>query len=249
MIKTENLHKSFSGQPVLRGVELHIREGEMLALIGRSGAGKSVLLRHLMGLVRPDQGRVLIEGVDLHRSSSTKRKALKERFGVLFQGGALFDSMTVFDNVAFPLREKYRLGEEEIRERVLQELALVELNGAEEKYPAQISGGMRKRVALARAIIHNPKIVFFDEPTTGLDPITARSIHRLIHSTHSRLHFTGVIVTHETWGLFSIVDRVALLHEGRIAALGTPEEMMEAQEPVVREFLDPQRSLVGQGGP
>lgn len=252
MIQTEDLHKSFNGQPVLRGVDLAIRDGEMLALIGRSGAGKSVLLRHLMGLVRPDRGRVLIDGVDVHRSPSSQRKALKERFGVLFQGGALFDSMTVFDNVAFPLREKYRLGEEEIRERVLHELALVDLAGADEKYPAEISGGMKKRVALARAIIHNPKIVFFDEPTTGLDPITARSIHQLIHSTHNRLRFTGIIVTHETWGLFSIVDRVALLHEGKIAAVGSPEEIMEAEQPVVREFLDAYRSLrrtAGQEGP
>ncbi|MGQ9857574.1 MAG: ABC transporter ATP-binding protein [Thermodesulfobacteriota bacterium] len=243
MIQAQDLHKSFNGQPVLRGIELEIRDGEMLALIGRSGAGKSVLLRQLMGLARPDRGRVLIDGVDVHRSPSPQRKALKERFGVLFQGGALFDSMTVFDNVAFPLRERYRLEEKEIAERVLQELALVDLMGAQDKYPAEISGGMRKRVALARAIIHNPKIVFFDEPTTGLDPITARSIHQLIHSTHSRLRFTGIIVTHETWGLFSIVDRVALLHEGRIAALGTPEELMESREPVVREFLEAHRGL------
>ncbi len=252
MIQTENLHKSFNGQQVLRGVDLQVREGEMLALIGRSGAGKSVLLRHLMGLVRPDKGRVLIEGVDLHRCSSSQRKALKESFGVLFQGGALFDSMTVFENIAFPLREKSSLSQEEIRERVLKELALVELSGAEEKYPAEISGGMKKRVALARAIVHNPKIVFFDEPTTGLDPITARSIHQLIHSTHSRLRFTGVIVTHETWGLFSIVDRVALLHEGRILALGSPDEILESQEPFVRDFLEPHRNLrnmAGQGVP
>ncbi len=238
MIETLDLHKSFNGQQVLRGVNLRIREGEMLALIGKSGGGKSVLLRNMMGLMRPDKGKVLIDGVDVHNSSPSQRKSLKERFGVLFQGGALFDSMTVFDNVAFPLREKWKLPEEEIRERVMRELSMVGLEGSENKYPAEISGGMRKRVALARAIIHNPKIVFFDEPTTGLDPLTAKSIHQLIHSTHARLNFTGVIVTHETWGLFSIVDRVALLHEGKIVAIGPPRELLESSDPVVREFLD-----------
>lgn len=238
MIEAVDVHKSFNGQIVLRGVDLTVREGEIIALIGKSGAGKSVLLRNIMGLVKPDRGTVRIQGVDVHKSSSSQRKALKERFGVLFQGGALFDSLTVFDNVAFPLREKFRLREEEIRERVLRELELVELRGAENKYPAEISGGMRKRVALARAIIHNPKIVFFDEPTTGLDPITARSIHQLIHTTHKRLCFTAIVVTHETWGLFSIVDRVALLHEGRIAAIGSPSELLRSDDPVVREFLD-----------
>ena len=251
MIETVDLHKSFNGQQVLRGVNLRITEGEMLALIGKSGGGKSVLLKNMMGLMRPDKGRVLIDGVDVHNSSSSQRKSLKEKFGVLFQGGALFDSMTVFDNVAFPLREKWKLPEEEIRERVMRELSMVGLEGSENKYPAEISGGMRKRVALARAIIHNPEIVFFDEPTTGLDPLTAKSIHQLIHSTHERLNFTGVIVTHETWGLFSIVDRVALLHDGRIAAIGPPRELLESRDPVVREFLDAfwgSPKEIGEGG-
>jgi phospholipid/cholesterol/gamma-HCH transport system ATP-binding protein len=251
MIETQDLHKSFNEQEVLKGINLRIEDGEMLALIGRSGAGKSVFLRHLMGLVKPDRGKVLIDGMDLHRASSAQRRAIKEKFGVLFQGGALFDSMTVFDNVAFPLREKARLPEAEVRDRVLRELALVELAGSEDKYPAEISGGMKKRVALARAIIHNPQIVFFDEPTTGLDPITAHSIHELVATTHRRLKFTAIIVTHETGRLFSIVDRVALLHEGNIAAVGKPSEIMAMDHRVVREYFDhtfPREGALGGNG-
>jgi phospholipid/cholesterol/gamma-HCH transport system ATP-binding protein len=238
MIDVQGLYKAFNRQEVLRGVDLRVEEGEILALIGRSGAGKSVLLRHLMGLIKPDRGRVLIGGVELHRASSSQRKKIKEKFGVLFQGGALFDSMSVYDNVAFPLRERGRLPEAEVRERVLRELEQVGLSGSEEKFPAEISGGMKKRVALARAIIHNPQIVFFDEPTTGLDPITAHSIYELMAATHRRLRFTAVVVTHETVGLFAIVDRVALLHEGNIAATGSPREIVSMDHPVVQRYFD-----------
>jgi phospholipid/cholesterol/gamma-HCH transport system ATP-binding protein len=237
MIVMEDLHKSFNGQDVLRGINLRVEDGEILALIGRSGAGKSVLLRHVMGLMRPDRGRVLINGVDIHRAPSSQRKSIKEKFGVLFQGGALFDSMTVFDNVAFPLREKAHLPEPVVRERVLSELAHVELTGSEEKLPAEISGGMKKRVALARAIIHGPQIVFFDEPTTGLDPLTARSIHELISLTHQRLNYTAVMVTHETRGLFPVGVRVALLHDGLIAVEGTMEELASSDHPIAREYF------------
>jgi phospholipid/cholesterol/gamma-HCH transport system ATP-binding protein len=237
MIQVEGLYKSFNSQAVLRGVDLKVERGEVLALIGRSGYGKSVLLRHMMGLVRPDQGRILIDGQDIHKLNQSKRNRIKEKFGVLFQGGALFDSLTVFDNVAFPLREKAHLKESETRERVLHELDQVGLLGSEEKFPAEISGGMKKRVALARAIIHNPQIVFFDEPTTGLDPITTRSIHELIASTHRRLNFTALLVTHEVPEIFPIIDRVAVLDDGKIVYTGRPEETLSADHGVVRSFL------------
>jgi phospholipid/cholesterol/gamma-HCH transport system ATP-binding protein len=237
MIEVEDLHRAFHGQQVLEGVNLRVADGEVLALIGRSGYGKSVLLRHIMGLLRPDRGRVLIDGSDIHRVKSSQRRAIKDRFGVLFQGGALFDSSSVFENVAFPLREKTKMSESQIRERVMHELGEVDMVGAENKFPAEISGGMKKRVALARAIIQNPKIVFFDEPTTGLDPVTTRTIHRLIASTHRRLNFTAIIVTHEVPEIFSLVHRVALLHDRKIVAYGTPEQIMASEEPAVQEFF------------
>jgi phospholipid/cholesterol/gamma-HCH transport system ATP-binding protein len=237
MILVENLHRSFEGQQVLRGVNLRVERGEILALIGRSGNGKSVLLRHIMGLARPDDGRVLIDGRDVHRVSRSQRNEIKLKFGVLFQGGALFDSLTVFDNLAFPLRERTDLTENEISERVKTELEQLDLLGAESKYPAEISGGMRKRVALGRAIIQNPQIVFFDEPTTGLDPVTTRTIHELIAKTHGRSKFTAIVVTHEVPEIFSIIDRVALLHEGRIAVTGTPTEIKSSDHPVLKAFF------------
>jgi phospholipid/cholesterol/gamma-HCH transport system ATP-binding protein len=237
VILVEDLYKSFDSQQVLRGVNLFIEKGEVMALMGRSGYGKTVLLRNMMGLLRPDRGRVLIDGMDIHRIKGAQKKAIKEKFGVLFQGGALFDSLTIFENVAFPLREKTKMKESEIRDRVMNELEQVGLLGSEDKYPAEISGGMRKRVALARAIIMNPEIVFFDEPTTGLDPITAKSIHQLIASTHRRLKFTAVLVTHDVPEIFSIVDRYALLHDGVIVSVGTPDEAFESDNPIVREFL------------
>lgn len=237
MLEVEDLHRSFDGQKVLQGVDLRVKEGEVMALIGRSGFGKTVLLRHMMGLMKPDRGRVIIDGIDINRVRSSERKAIKEKFGVLFQGGALFDSLTVFENVAFPLREKLKLREPEIRERVMHELDQVGLIGSENKYPAEISGGMKKRVALARAIIHNPQLVFFDEPTTGLDPVTTRAIHELISATHRRLNFTALIVTHEVPDIFPIIHRVALLHDGKIVAIGRPGQIEASDHPVMRDFL------------
>lgn len=237
MLEVEDLHRSFDGQKVLQGVDLRVEEGEVMALIGRSGFGKTVLLRHMMGLMKPDRGRVTIDGIDINRVRSFERKAIKEKFGVLFQGGALFDSLTVFENVAFPLREKLKLREPEIRERVMHELDQVGLIGSENKYPAEISGGMKKRVALARAIIHNPQLVFFDEPTTGLDPVTTRAIHELISATHRRLNFTALIVTHEVPDIFPIIHRVALLHDGKIVAIERPGQIEASDHPVMRDFL------------
>lgn len=238
MIELENVHKGFGGNPVLRGLTLTVPRGKVLALVGRSGCGKSVLLKHMAGLIRPDQGRVRVDGRELQGLGSRERSALLARFGFLFQGGALFDSLSVYDNVAFPLREKTRLGEAVIRKRVLEELAHVGLTGSEGKFPSQLSGGMVKRAALARALVMDPEIMFFDEPTTGLDPVMGTAILDLIDAFHARLGFTGVVVTHEIPRVLGIVDRVAMLHEGVLTFEGSPETFLASQNPHVREFLD-----------
>lgn len=237
MIEIEDLHKSFDGVQVLKGISLNVNNGEVIALIGRSGFGKSVLLKHVAGLMKPDQGRVFVDGKDVASIRGKALSQLRSRLGFLFQGGALFDSMTVFDNVAFPLREKTKLREQEISEKVLAELDQVGLSGAEGKYPSQISGGMKKRAALARELVWAPEIMLFDEPTTGLDPIIGHAILNLIDNLHKRLRFTGIIVTHELEKVFKIVDRVAMLHEGVILALGTPEEIVSSKDPVVQQFI------------
>ena len=237
MIVAENLHKSFDGLEVLKGANLEVEKGEAVALIGQSGDGKTVLLKHLAGLLKPDKGRVLVEGRDVGKMSGKELEELRTRFGFLFQGGALFQSMTVYENVAFPLEEKTSLGDGEIHDKVEEELELVGLLGSEEKYPAEISGGMRKRAALARAMVQAPEIMFFDEPTTGLDPIIVHSTHDLIDAVHKRLGFTALIVSHAIPNIFTIVDRVALLHEGVIRFVGTPEEAIECEDPVVCDFI------------
>ena len=237
MIKIDKIHKSFDGNEVLRGVSLEIRKGEVVALIGGSGCGKSVLLKHLTGLMKPDKGHVFVEGKDINLSQRGALARLRERLGFLFQGGALFDSMTVFENVAFPLKEKMKLGDDLIRKRVLEELENVGLSGSELKYPSQISGGMVKRAALARALVMDPEIMFFDEPTTGLDPVIGHAILSLIDSCHERLNFTGIIVTHEIPKIFDYVDRVAMIHEGVVWAEGTANELMESDDSVVKTFF------------
>jgi phospholipid/cholesterol/gamma-HCH transport system ATP-binding protein len=237
MIRVENLHKAFNGLEVLRGVSLGIEKGEILALIGMSGFGKSVLLKHIAGLMKPDRGRVLVDGEDLCCLKGKELERLRSRFGFLFQGGALFDSLTVFENVAFPLREKTKLKEKEIQERVLSTLDQVGLAGSEEKYPAELSGGMIKRAALARALVRDPEIMLFDEPTTGLDPIIAHTILTLIDSCHKTLKFTGIIVTHQIPRIFGIVQKVAMLHDGAILVTGSPEEILSSDKPVVKQFI------------
>jgi phospholipid/cholesterol/gamma-HCH transport system ATP-binding protein len=237
MIQLENLHKSFKGNKVLRGVNLSINKGEILVLIGMSGYGKSVLLKHIVRLIRPDKGRVVIEGTDIGLLKGRGIAELRKRLGFLFQGSALFESMTVFDNVAFPLREKTNLSREEIRRRVIDQLDQVGLSGAEDRYPTQISGGMQKRTALARELIWQPEIMLFDEPTTGLDPIIGHAILNLIEDLHRRMNFTGVIVTHEIHRVFKIVQRVAMIHEGVINALGTPDEILASEDPIVKQFI------------
>jgi len=237
MIKVEDIYKSFNGFEVLRGVSLQVGKGEIVALIGKSGYGKSVLMKHVAGLMKPDRGRVSVDGHDIARLNAKELGRLRSRFGFLFQGGALFDSLTVFDNVAFPLREKTKLKEKEIKDRVLSELDQVGLSGSENKFPAEISGGMIKRAALARALVREPEIMFFDEPTTGLDPITANTILALISSCHKRLNFTGIIVTHEIPKIFRIVARVAVLDEGRILVAGSPDEILSSDNPTVQQFV------------
>jgi phospholipid/cholesterol/gamma-HCH transport system ATP-binding protein len=237
MIRLEDIHKSFDGTRVLKGISFEVKKGEILALIGRSGYGKSVLLKHVAGLMRPDKGRVLVDGMDICALKGRRLSELRARLGFLFQSGALFDSMTIFDNVAFPLREKARMGEEELRGRVNSQLEQVGLTGSEDKFPSQISGGMVKRASLARALIEQPEIMLFDEPTTGLDPITGRTILNLIQSCHRNLKFTGIIVTHEIPRVLEIVDKVAMLHEGVVVFLGTPEEIVNSEDPLVKPFL------------
>jgi phospholipid/cholesterol/gamma-HCH transport system ATP-binding protein len=238
MITIENLHRSFDGVEVLKGASLEIRDGEVIALIGPSGEGKSVFLKHVAGLLKPDSGRILFNGKDLCSLRRTELAELRSRFGFLFQNGALFDSMTVYDNVAFPLREQpQRMSETEVRKRVLDELEQVGLTGAENKYPAQLSGGMAKRAALARALVRSPAIMLFDEPTTGLDPIIVHSIHSLIAATHKRLGFSGIVVSHAIPAVFTVVQKVAVLHGGVIRFVGTPKEIFMTNDTVVRDFV------------
>jgi phospholipid/cholesterol/gamma-HCH transport system ATP-binding protein len=238
MIEVIDLHKSFNGIEVLRGIEFQVAKGEILALIGKSGHGKSVLLKHIVGLTKPDKGRVLIEGENICRSRGRDLERLRGKFGYLFQGGALFDSINVFENVAFPLQEKTRMDKEKIREKVLRELDQVGLLGVENKYPAELSGGMKKRVSLARCLCTDPEIMLFDEPTTGLDPVTARSINNLIRETHDRIRFTGIIITHDIAQIVSIVHKIAILNQGKIELIGTPKEITSSDDPSVRQFFE-----------
>ncbi|MGD1019886.1 MAG: ABC transporter ATP-binding protein [Verrucomicrobiia bacterium] len=237
MIQIQDLRKSFNGAEVLRGVDFELRDRETLVIIGRSGGGKSVLLKHLCGLMRPDAGRVIVDGADIEPLSERELAPIRKKFGVLFQGGALFDSMTVFENVAFPLREERKLEEPEIAPLVEQALKIVDLLNAKDKKPAELSGGMRKRAALARACVANPKYILYDEPTTGLDPVLADHINDLILRTRDQLHVTSLAVTHDMTSAYKIADRIAMLHEGRIHAVGTPKEIQATADPIVRQFI------------
>jgi phospholipid/cholesterol/gamma-HCH transport system ATP-binding protein len=237
VIRVQGLHKRFGSQEVLRGVDLDVATGEIMVIIGRSGGGKSVLLKHLIGLLRPDAGTVLVDSTEITRLRGGELERVRERYGVVFQGGALFDSMSVSDNVAFPLRERSRLGAAEIRTRVEEKLEQVGLSGMGHKNPAEISGGMRKRAAIARALVTEPEIVFFDEPTTGLDPILVNTIHHLIVELHRKFRFTAVMVSHEIPEIFEISDRVAMLHEGVIVEVGPPDAIRASTNPIVQQFI------------
>jgi phospholipid/cholesterol/gamma-HCH transport system ATP-binding protein len=248
VIQIQDLHKTFGAQQVLRGLSLDVATGEIMVVIGRSGGGKSVLLKHLIGLLRPDSGTIRVDGKDITQLRGAALDQIRERYGVVFQGGALFDSMTVFDNVAFPLREKSRLRAAEIAERVEEKLEQVGLTDMGHKNPAEISGGMRKRVAIARALVTEPEVVFFDEPTTGLDPILVNTIHHLIVELHRKFRFTAVMVSHEIPEIFRIADRVAMLHEGVIVEAGTPDAIQASSSQVVRHFIHGDIETIGHPG-
>jgi phospholipid/cholesterol/gamma-HCH transport system ATP-binding protein len=237
MIQIQALHKAFNGTEVLRGVDFEIADGETVVIIGQSGGGKSVLLKHLCGLLKPDEGRVTVDGTDIVPLSEDALVPVRKKFGVLFQGAALFDSLTLFENVAFPLQEERRWSAAEIEQRVARALQIVDLAKARDKKPAELSGGMRKRAGLARACVAEPKYILYDEPTTGLDPIRADNINNLILRLRDHLHVTGVAVTHDMVSAYKIADRIAMLHEGRIYAVGTPQEIRATADPVVRQFI------------
>jgi len=237
LIEITDLKKSFGGRPVLRGVDLSIPAGGLAAVIGKSGEGKSVLLKHIMGLMLPDSGDVRFEGKSLGTMTQAERRGLKRVMSYMFQGMALFDSLTVFDNIALPLREKLRLGEPEVRDKVTRKLAELELSEASDRFPSQLSGGMQKRVALARALVTEPRIVLFDEPTTGLDPLRKWAVFKLIDESRKAFGFTAVMVSHDIPDVFTVADTVALLDEGRIVFSGTSRQAMESDNPILRSFM------------
>lgn len=237
MITLRQVRKAFGDQVVLDNLDMEVPSGKITAIIGPSGGGKSVLLKHMIGLLMPDSGQVLVDGENIVSMGRGELNRVRERFGVLFQNAALFDSMTIFENVAFPLEEKTRFSREEIRKRVHRALEQVGLWSVDDKYPDQLSGGMKKRVGLARALLLNPAIILFDEPTTGLDPIICKAMHKLILDTHAQFGFTAVIVTHEVPAIFDICDYVAMLYQGKILFCGTPDEIRASDDPAVRQFI------------
>jgi phospholipid/cholesterol/gamma-HCH transport system ATP-binding protein len=237
MIKLVDIHKSFHRQKVLDGLNLEIDSGKITVIIGQSGGGKSVLLKHIIGLIRPDKGEVLVDGVDIARLNDRRLNEIRKNFGMLFQEAALFDSMTVGENVAFPLNEHTRLTRRQILEIVDQKLLQVGLRDVAHKMPSELSGGMRKRVGLARAMALDPKIILFDEPTTGLDPITADAIDRLIVDTQKHTKATCIAISHDIESTFKIADTVAMLYQGKIIAVGTPGEVKSAENPALQQFI------------
>jgi len=238
VIELVDIIKNFGSQTVLEGVNLSVKEGSTLVIVGASGQGKSVILKHMLGLVRPDSGSVRVFGRDITSGSRKALKEIRKDFGVLFQNVALFDSLTVFDNVALPLRERTSLSNAEIRANVEEKLVMMDLPNAGTKYPAQISGGMQKRVGLARALVLNPKVVFFDEPTTGLDVNKSNEIYRLFYQTQQKLGYTAVIVSHDVPKIFKLSDQVALLANRQIQGCLSPEEFQLSDNPFIRSFVE-----------
>lgn len=232
-----DVHKAYGVKQVLRGATLKVYRGEVLVILGGSGTGKSVTLRHMLGLEAPDSGRVLVEEEDVTDLPEEELYRIRKKFGMLFQSGALFDSMTVFENVAFPLREHTDMTEEEIGRAVREKLELVNLPNTENLMPVDLSGGMRKRVGLARAIVLDPKVILYDEPTTGLDPITAQTINELIVDLQTKLNVTSIVVTHDIHSAFSVGDRIAFLHKGVFEWVGSMDEARDTDHPLLREFL------------
>lgn len=245
MIVLDNIFKSFNGNPVIKGASLEIHDGETLAIIGRSGSGKSVLMKHIIGLLKPDSGHVLIDGIDIDSVSYQRLQRIRRQFGVLFQGGALFDSMSAFDNVAFPLRTFSKMTPAEVDHEVQQCLEMVELPLVGPKFPPELSGGMQKRVALARAIAMRPRYIMYDEPTSGLDPETSNTIDELIKSLTVKLSVTSVVVTHDMHSVLSIADRAAFVNEGIIWWSGTIDELHRCEDPVLADFVRANEYQIG----
>lgn len=237
LLRLKNVQKRLRQQLVLKGVDLEVSEGENLIIIGRSGGGKSVLLRHIMGLFHPDEGEVWFDDKEVSALREEELAPVRKHMGMLFQNSALFDSMTVGENIAFPLREERKWSEAEMAEKVKKGLQLVDLPGQENKMPAELSGGMRKRVALARATVSLPRLMLYDEPTTGLDPIAADSINKLILRLGEALNMTAIVVTHDMTSAYEVGDRIAMLHEGKIYCVKTPEEIQTSEDPVIHRFV------------
>lgn len=237
MIEIRNLKKSFDEKIVLSGVNLDINKGETLVIIGKSGCGKSVLLKHIIGLLKPDEGYIKIEGMDITQFDRKKMYLLRKKFGFLFQGAALFDSMNVEENVGLALKENYRMTTSEIRKIVNEKLELVGLPGTNNMNPADLSGGMKKRVSLARALSTDPEYILYDEPTTGLDPVMSDAIDDLIKDLTEKLNVTSIVVTHDIFSVYDVADRVAMMEGGKIYFKGNPQELVETKDSVIRDFL------------
>ncbi len=233
----DEVHKRFDNKEVLRGLTVVIRKREMMVILGGSGSGKTVILKHIVGLLKPDEGHVYVDGEDITELDENRLLPIRRKIGFLFQGCALFDSMNVLDNVAFPLREHTRFSNREIEGKAREKLRLVGLESVEKVMPDKLSGGMKKRVALARAIVLEPEALLYDEPTTGLDPITTRWVTKLMRSIHEKLGITSVVVTHNVQSALSVADRIAFLYRGRIKFVGTPKQISDNHDPIVREFL------------
>jgi phospholipid/cholesterol/gamma-HCH transport system ATP-binding protein len=237
IIQIRELYKSFGVNPVLRGINLDVEEGTTVVILGASGSGKTVLLKHMIGLLKPEKGQVIVDGEDIVGYEGEALARVRRKFGMVFQAAALFDSMTVYENVSFPLREHSRMKEEEIRAKVRERLEILALRNVEDLYPADLSGGMRKRVGLARAIVLDPKIVLYDEPTTGLDPITTSYVDEMILEAKRKLGVTSVVISHDIASSLKVADRLAFLHEGRIVEEAPARELRASSHPAVQAFL------------
>lgn len=238
MIELIDVHKSFGAKQVLNGLTLHIEEGETFCIIGRNGIGKTVTFKHILGLLKPDEGRVIVDGQDITRLGEAELIKVRDKFGVVFQGSALLNWLTVAGNVALPLRERTRMSRKEIQQVVAEKLDLMGMRHAADLYPAECSGGMKKRAAVARAIVRDPQIILYDEPTSGLDPIMANTVDQLIIELRQKMHITSVVVTHHMPSVYNIADRVGMMSGGRIIQIGTPDEIRNSTNPIVRQFVE-----------
>ncbi len=237
MIQIIDLHKSFGSNKVLQGVSLDVKKGETLVIIGQSGSGKSVLIKHLIGLIKPDKGKIIVDGIDITQLREDELYKARRKFGMIFQSAALFDSMTVAQNVSFGLERYSKMSQKEIRKRVAESLAMVGLRGIENLLPHELSGGMKKRVGLARAISYGPEIILYDEPSTGIDPIRADAINELIIRMKKEINVTSIVITHDMVSSYKVADRIAMLYQGKIIETGTPEAIKKSNNQIVQQFI------------